>query len=102
MRKFIFFVLLSIFSFFYGCGVISEGFKSPKTDKSDEFLVEKKSPLRLPPNYNELPTPIEKKENQKLDEQSIKDLISNNENINNKSKNNSDLESSVLEKIKNN
>ena len=28
-----------------------------KKNNSDEFLVEKKSPLKMPPDYNELPIP---------------------------------------------
>ena len=59
MKKFEFFLIIAIFCLISSCGVLSEGFKSPKQNKSDEFLVEKKSPLKLPPDYDQLPTPLE-------------------------------------------
>ena len=51
MKKFKFFLIIAIFGLISSCGVLREGFKSPKQNKSDEFLVEKKSPLKLPPDY---------------------------------------------------
>ena len=39
------------------CGTLKEGFSSQKKDSIDEFLVEKKSPLVMPPDFNELPLP---------------------------------------------
>ena len=36
-----------------------------KKSSSDEFLVEKKSPLVLPPNYGELPLPNEDNKKEK-------------------------------------
>ena len=54
MRKiiytYIFLILLN------SCQSVSEGFKL-KENSTDEFLVEKKNPLLLPPNFNELPSP---------------------------------------------
>ena len=38
------------------CQSVTEGFKL-KENSSDEFLVEKKNPLVLPPNFKELPSP---------------------------------------------
>ena len=42
---------------FFSCGTIKEGFTNQKKTSSDEFLVEKKSPLVMPPDYNDLPVP---------------------------------------------
>ena len=91
------------FLFLSGCAAVQEGFSSnKKKDGSDAFLVEKKAPLVMPPNYKELPIP--KQDNQVIDENSgnIKKLISN-DNTNNiiSSENNVSLEKNVLEKIKN-
>ena len=90
------------FLFLSGCAAVQEGFSSNKKDGSDAFLVEKKAPLVMPPNYEELPIP--KQDNQVIDENSgnIKKLISN-DNTNNiiSSENNVSLEKNVLEKIKN-
>ena len=99
MKKIKIFLLIICIGFVYSCGVVKEGFKSPKKNKSDEFLVEKKSPLVLPPNFNELPEPKETNESAQPSEKNIKDLIKNSEE-NTKAKNKkSNLEGSVLEKI---
>ena len=55
MKKFI--LVFLMFSFLTGCGSVSEGFKLKKGNTGDEFLVEKKNPLVLPPNFDELPEP---------------------------------------------
>ena len=59
------FILISSFLIFYSCGTIKEGFTNQKKTSSDEFLVEKKSPLVMPPDYNKLPLPqsVEGREN---------------------------------------
>jgi len=36
---------------------VKRGLTGQKKNSTDEFLVEKKDPLILPPNYEELPTP---------------------------------------------
>tara|TARA_Y100001970_G_scaffold264294_1_gene350755 strand:+ start:409 stop:729 length:321 start_codon:yes stop_codon:yes gene_type:complete len=54
MKKLIFTYLFLIF--LNSCQSVTEGFKL-KENSSDEFLVEKKNPLVLPPNFNELPSP---------------------------------------------
>ena len=41
------------------CQSIKEGLSGSKSDNSDEFLVQKKNPLVLPPKYLKLPTPQE-------------------------------------------
>ena len=102
MKKFKFFLLIVIFGLTSSCGVISEGFKSPKQNKSDEFLVEKKSPLKLPPDYDQLPTPLETNNEEIEKESSIEEMIKVNKNETKKSNSNSSLEELVLDKIKSN
>ena len=88
------------------CGTVKEGFSMQKKDNSDEFLVEKKSPLLMPPNFNELPIPKSESilENDKNDE--IKKLIKksdkNSSNSVSSTNNNSTFEELLLDKIKNN
>ena len=89
------------------CGTIKEGFVSKKKNSTDEFLVKKKSPLVMPPEFDELPVPGNNNQEQKNDENSdIKSLITGSENETSKSQNNSNqdinFENSILEKIKNN
>ena len=95
-------VLLTLLIFLNGCGVVKEGFKSPKQKTSDEFLVEKKSPLVMPPEFNELPVPKSTNKKTKKNEKTIESLISNSET--NIEKNNKDtdqnLEKTILDKIK--
>ena len=99
-------ILLSFIYILTSCGTLKEGFKNQKKNSSDEFLVEKKSPLIMPPDYNELPVPNVESNQALSDENSIKNLVKNEENNTNTSNANSSektgLEDSLLEKIKNN
>tara|TARA_Y100000768_G_C23365668_1_gene401816 strand:- start:95 stop:424 length:330 start_codon:yes stop_codon:yes gene_type:complete len=93
---------------FISCSTVKDGFRNQKKGNSDEFLVEKKSPLIMPPDYKELPLP--KMENEKnIDsggEEIIKSLIVNQDNnasseeIQNSSTNK--FEKKILNKIKKN
>ena len=50
--------LIILISFFMlSCQSIKDGLTGKKSENSDEFLVQKKNPLVLPPNYMELPQP---------------------------------------------
>ena len=103
MKQFKFYILIAIAVLFSSCSSLKEGFTNQKKNNSDEFLVEKKSPLVMPPDYNELPIPSEENINKQSNE--IKSLISKSkngeieENFDDKS---SSFEGSILEKIKNN
>ena len=75
-----------------------------KYESSDEFLVIKKNPLVMPPNFNDLPTPKDVAETTQIEniENEIEDLLSSikdNEEVS-ESSSSSDTESFVLEKIK--
>ena len=50
------FLLLIIISL-YSCQSIKDGLSGKKYESSDEFLVIKKNPLVLPPDFNALPEP---------------------------------------------
>ena len=109
MKKFNFFLILNlIFVMLTSCGTIKEGFSMQKKDNSDEFLVEKKSPLVMPPNYGDLPIPksSENYDQKKNNENKIQNLIINNDDSNNDKVNDNSqgqtLEKSLLEKIKQN
>ena len=106
MKKFNLFVLINIILFLSSCGTIKEGFSSQKKNNSDEFLVEKKSPLIMPPDYNELPIPQEKNLEKKSEESQIENLISKSEKddelIDKPDDKNKSFEDLLLEKIKKN
>ena len=99
-------ILLSIIFLITSCGTLKEGFSNQKKNNNDEFLVEKKSPLIMPPDYNELPMPNTETSGAENEENSIKSLVTNKENVVDKSnvKNyeSKGIEESLLEKIKNN
>ena len=86
------------------CGTAKKAFMNEKKNSSDEFLVQKKSPLVMPPDFNELPDPEGKSIVVEEDDADLKNLITNKkENSNNKKDNkNQDFEVSILEKIQNN
>ena len=97
-------MLISIF-FLTSCATIKEGFTSQKKNSTDEFLVEKKSPLVMPPEFNKLPFPNSiQNQTRSSDENKIKNIIKKTEvSINDNSINqNTSFEKSILEKIKNN
>ena len=98
-------ILLISILIFNSCSTVKEGFRSQKKNSTDEFLVEKKSPLIMPPEFNELPIPENNNQNSGNNEETdIKKLITNNENSSteNISNQNTSFENSILEKIKNN
>ena len=99
-------ILLNLLLFFSSCGTVKDAFSNQKKNSSDEFLVEKKSPLVMPPDYNELPTPKTNNDDQVIEENKIQELLSNNENNvsenNNQKTPNLNLENSILDKIKKN
>ena len=100
MRKINLFIILSFI--LVSCGSFKEAGKmlrNEKTKTTDEFLVEKKQPLVLPPNYEEIPAPGSIKEKQLKDEDKIKKLLKapQEEIIKNKS---SSVEDSILKKIR--
>ena len=56
MKKISLILFLTIaFLTFQSCQTVKEGFTSQKKKSTDEFLVEKKSTLVMPPEFNELP-----------------------------------------------
>ena len=103
MKKYILIVL--IFNFLQSCGSVSEGFKLKKGNTGDEFLVEKKNPLVLPPNFNELPEPGKTEIANENTEKSFEEKILNNEEKNENQEDNTvtnSTEELILKNIKKN
>ncbi len=98
--------LLLLLLFLYSCGSVGEALQGKKrSDQGDEFLIDKKNPLVLPPDFDKLPKPGEANvKSTKIiesDQSNIKNLLKNNEdeNISNTDESTS-IESSILKKIK--
>jgi len=98
-------LLLTLLIALTGCDSVKEGIAMKKKANTDEFLIEKKDPLVLPPEFERLPEPItstnyESEEDSKIDLKSI--ITQNQESSKKKEVNkikNSSLEQSILEKI---
>ena len=75
MKNFFLYILCLLF--LYSCQSIKDGLTGKKSEKSDEFLVIKKNPLEIPPDFNDLPVPqSEKIENQsEATDEDIENLI---------------------------
>ena len=105
--KIIFFVIL-VNLILNACGTVKEAFEAPRKNSSDEFLIEKKSPLSMPPDFEKLPEPKSKKESKKFEEKSnLEELILNSENnadsdAQENIENTGSLEEFIIYKINNN
>ena len=85
-------LLLFLFSSCSGLGV-------KRSDKSDEFLIQKKNPLSLPPNFGELPNPTdEENEIANNNEDEIMKILNKSDSSNDNSET-SRIESLILEEI---
>ena len=106
MKNLIFYVVLLLF--INSCGAVQDGFSRNKKDNTDEFLVEKKNPLKLPPDYEKLPLPnsgnvSEKDENNNDIEQLLNTVKGGPESDDNtQKKNTSSIEEFLIDKIKKN
>jgi len=88
------------------CQSVKDGLTGTRTNKSDEYLIEKKNPLVMPPEFQVLPEP--KNTDGKTTEDkdfSINKILENDLNVeNSKSKKiqeNGALEELIIKKIKN-
>ena len=101
--------LLSLLIILSSCQTIKDGLVGKKRAKSsDEFLVKKKNPLVLPPDFEKmpLPKPLEEKIIMTDDDNEILDLLKigkgKEQSQSSGNDSNRSLEESILKKIKNN
>ena len=89
--------------FLNSCSSIAEGLGGAKQRNSDEFLVKKKAPLVLPPDFEQLPEPgVSPGEDKALNTLSIEEIIgqsATNETSTETNSSNSSIEKSIIEKI---
>ena len=93
---FTFFLLL-----LYSCTSVQEAGKVLRNEKiktTDEFLVEKRDPLVLPPDYKEIPQPGNKDINEETTDKKIKEILKVDEEDKLR-ENSSSVEDSILKKI---
>ena len=102
------FYLIILLLMLCSCQGVKDALSGKKYENSDEFLVIKKNPLILPPNFNDLPTPKDVDDITQIEniENEIEDLLSSikdngdNDKETAGSSSSTDTESFVLEKIK--
>ena len=106
MKKNNIYLILFMMLVTVSCQSIKNAVSGVKQENSDEFLVQKKNPLVLPPDFTDLPVPFE--ESSKVTEVQIEDDIEKLLGVENNTKNtnnafdSSSIESFVLKKIKEN
>tara|TARA_A100001011_G_C13666822_1_gene577947 strand:+ start:190 stop:507 length:318 start_codon:yes stop_codon:yes gene_type:complete len=84
------------------CGGLSDAGKvlrNEKTRTTDEFLVKKRDPLILPPDYSKLPAPDTLKQSAKEKDNNIKDILKIPKNQNSNNSKASSIEQLIIEKI---
>ena len=98
-------LIIIFFSFFlYSCQTAKEALTGKKrSEQGDEFLVEKKNPLAMPPDYEKLPTPGNEKVSPETfsENNEVKDLLNIGESDTSEDNddNSEDIESSIIKKI---
>ena len=108
MKKIYTSILLTIFLLTNSCDSVRSALGGSKQNSSDEFLVEKKNPLVLPPDFQSLPEPGDPVEMSREEtiEAEIDDILSSikiEEELNDEfegTSNNSSTEDFVLDQIK--
>tara|TARA_Y100001970_G_scaffold285109_1_gene403965 strand:- start:4981 stop:5310 length:330 start_codon:yes stop_codon:yes gene_type:complete len=100
-------IFLPLLLFLFSCSGAKDALQGKKrSENSDEFLIEKKNPLTVPPDMNELPVPLDQEDQDQSDngeEIDIKQVLTNDENQDlveeNNEENQNSLEKSIIEKI---
>ena len=103
-------IFLLIFLFLLsGCQDVKKGFSGKKIDQGEEFLVIKKNPLVVPPDFEKMPIPRSKKEksnsikvenNQDSDFKKLLKTQDQNIDISDSIENTGNIEKKIIDKIK--
>ena len=94
--------LILLFLITISCSSLNEAGKvlrNEKTNTTDEFLVKKREPLVLPPDFKEIPEPGSIKKENSSDKQKLKKILKV-PNKENNSSSPSKIEDSIIDKIR--
>ena len=99
------YVLLITFLFLISCAGLEEAGKvlrNEKTKTTDEFLVKKKEPLIMPPDYNKMPEPDSLQKRQVDEKDKIRKILKEDKlKAETKQSNSSNkIEQSIIDKIR--
>ena len=100
MKKLFLLFLTSVLISCSGLNDVGKVMRNEKTTTTDEFLVKKRKPLVLPPDYNEIPEPGTIKRKQNSEDDKIKEILKATEKKENSDKINSSVENSILRQIR--
>ena len=99
--------LIFLLLFLYSCGSVGEALQGKKrSDQGDEFLINKKNPLAMPPDFDKLPKPgeanVKSTKDIENDQSNIKDLLKSSDIEEDalSSEQSTSIESSILKQIK--
>jgi hypothetical protein len=101
--------ILSLFLIVFllsACENVQKGLGMKKDTAPDEFLIEKRNPLTIPPNFDLLPPDSVNQNNQKDEKNNLREIFNKNlsktekDDENNKENNSRSLEKDILEKIR--
>ena len=98
MKKLLLNLIILFFLFSCGSSNVGKVLRNEKITNTDEFLVKKREPLSLPPEYNTLPEPNSKLENKT--ENSIDKIFKIPRDKNNSKGNISSVEQSIINEIR--
>ena len=102
----IFFLIVIYGLSFSSCSTVQKAFDPERKNGSEEFLIEKKSPLSMPSDFEKLPLPQNKETDDQNQTDDIETLITNSDVGNNENKSidnaGKELEESIIDKIKSN
>tara|TARA_Y100000590_G_scaffold407862_1_gene498509 strand:+ start:789 stop:1106 length:318 start_codon:yes stop_codon:yes gene_type:complete len=100
-KQIILIIVLSVF--LISCAGTKDALQGKKrSETSDEFLVKKKNPLVMPPDYSELPKPKDQTNDENIEEENVLSKIGKSKSSkNSKTKNDNEgsLEQSILKQI---
>ena len=99
--------LLFFLFLFSGCQDVKKGFTGKKIDQGEEFLVIKKNPLVVPPDFEKMPIPkneiensIKVENNQDIDFKKLLKTQDQNVDVSVSRENTGNLEKKIIDKIK--
>ena len=92
-------ILILIFLILSACGNVGKILRNEKIKTTDEFLVEKKKPLILPPDLDQIPEPGTKVEKKIEEKDTLKEILNKNTKENKTSEKSSSIEESIIKRL---
>ena len=92
-------ILILLFFLLVSCGNAGKILRNEKITTTDEFLVKKKGPLVLPPDYEKIPVPGSTSKKEESEEDKIKKILQSSNKSKPKKKSTS-IKKKILENIR--